>query len=494
MSEFKEDITCHDCKKEEATHLLFWEKIYGDMGVAIVDPSLICETCKQKFDGSWKFLERKPVIVSFKDLAKIDDEYVSLLFSKKGKTCNHLSTQFWRQKIWRARYTAKERSKEMSTHTPPMLSFVGLYREYASEITDAPPEFHDFMAIATVGSVIGNKCYFPFGDTSIYPNFWLILLAPSSSFRKSTALGIAKRLLYTHNPTKIYPSEFSHERIVENIAKQPSGTFYFDEFLSLIGLLSRDYMAGTKSFLTEMYGGIYEYKRQTLKGEITITNPAISIHTATTLDWFLHRLKEEDLGGGFIPRFLIIPAKEKTRNIPIPPMADVNKRERLLAIMKKISTLSGGFTLSPEAKEMHAKWYYSNCTADAGTLNPFLQRLQIYILKIAMCLEASTSLTLKISGTTMKKAIRYTQYISNYLHTLVEDEIAFTKAQKNMNKLKKIINKHGEIKRSDLLRLSNMSTKEFNIAIDTLIQSEVVRQEKKTTGEGRKPATVYARN
>lgn len=83
LMEINEDTVCHNCKKEESIYLLFWKKIYPDMGEAILDPSIICKTCKQKFTGSFRFFERRPVLVSFEELAKKDDEYIRLLFLKK---------------------------------------------------------------------------------------------------------------------------------------------------------------------------------------------------------------------------------------------------------------------------------------------------------------------------------------------------------------------------------------------------------------------------
>ena len=366
------------------------------------------------------------------------------------------------------------------------MTFLDIYKEYATEITDAPIEFHDYVGIATIGSTIGNKCFFPFGDSTIYPNFWLILTAPSSIYRKSTSLNIGRRLLYDFDATKVYPSEFSHERIIANISQQPAGTFYFSEFLTLLGLLSRDYMSPTKGFLTDVYDSFHEYRREISKVEYVIRNPAVSIHAATTLDWFIHRLKEDDIAGGFVTRFLIVPCKQKTQDLPIPPMADPEKRKKLLSIMHAISTLSGGFYLSEEAKQLHKEWYIRTSNVEIGKYSSFIQRLQIYILKFAMCLEVNNSMSLKISGKSMKEAIAYVNYIVTSLKDIVENELAFTKEMRSVNKIKKILQEHKEIKRSDLLRLSHLPVRDFNNAIETLMQSDLIKQEyRKEKGQKR---------
>lgn len=114
--------------------------------------------------------------------------------------------------------------------------FLKLYKEYCEEVTDSHPNYHDFVGIATVGVILGNGCYLPFGDTRIYPNIWLILLGDSSFARKTTALNIGKRLLSEVSPAKIYPNEFSHEKIQSLLEEKPAGCFYFSEFLSLMGV------------------------------------------------------------------------------------------------------------------------------------------------------------------------------------------------------------------------------------------------------------------
>ena len=107
----RKDIICCDCKKEEAFYLLFWKKIYKDMGEAYLDPSIVCERCAKKFLGSLKLFERRPVLMSFRELRAKKQQYIGYILSPKGKACNHLSFPFWRKKIWRIRYLGTPKKK-----------------------------------------------------------------------------------------------------------------------------------------------------------------------------------------------------------------------------------------------------------------------------------------------------------------------------------------------------------------------------------------------
>lgn len=373
-----------------------------------------------------------------------------------------------------------------------MTDFLSLYKSFATEITDAPIEFHDYVGLATIGIALGNKVYFPFGDTDIYPNFWLLLLAPSSSFRKSTALNISKRILYQLDSGRIYPSEFSHEKIIDTISKQPAGSFYFSEFLSLMGLLSRDYMAGSKALLTDLYDSGYSYRRETLKGQIEIKKPAISIMSASTMDWFLQKTKEDDLRGGFIPRFLIVTAGTKTKDMPLPPKADKDKRKALVDILRQYQTLSGAFYLSKEAKQIHSHWYHKTIiSSGAGRYDSLIQRMQVYIIKIAMVLEVNNSQTLKISKQTMLQATAFTDFVINNFKDITANEMAFSKTEKQRQTVLKIVKFEKKISRAKLLQYSHLSSRELNQSIETLIEAEeieIIRDK----GDGNRLVTSYS--
>ena len=253
-----------------------------------------------------------------------------------------------------------------------MGNYLQLYKEFCEEITDAPPNYHDHIGLLTVSLVLGNQIYLPFGDTRIYPNMWMILLGSSSFSRKTTAINIGKRLVSEVCPDRIYPNEFSHEKIQGLFKDRPAGCFFFSEFVTLMGLLSRDYLSATKGFLTDLYDSPYSYTRETLKSTVTISNPAISIASATTQEWFTDKMKESDVLGGFIPRFLMVMPSKKTRSIGIPPMADQTKRETLKYYLQNFKSISGVCVLTKDVSKSFESWYeILSVSNGSARLDPF---------------------------------------------------------------------------------------------------------------------------
>jgi len=370
------------------------------------------------------------------------------------------------------------------------MNFIQAYKEFCLEITDAPDNYHDFMALAVVGIILGNRCFLPYGDTRIYPNVWLILLGDSSSSRKTTAINIGKRLISEACPEKIYPNEFSQEKIQSLLETKPCGCFFFSEFITLMGLLSRDYLAGTKGFLADLFDSPFTYRRETEKKSIIIQNPAISIISATTQSWFTEKMKESDVMGGFIPRFLMVSPNPKTKNISIPPEADREKRGRLVKMLQDFEGMSGGCYLHNDARAYFDSWYDRLCNIPGnGKVQPFIHRLQTYTLKFAIILNAIHEHSLKISVNSMKEAVEYSVSIARHLGKIEDEDLVFSKVQVNMRKLIECLRKRGDSSKSNLLNYTHLSTREFKEAMETLMDSDKVKLERiKTSG---RPLEMY---
>ncbi|MEW6557737.1 MAG: DUF3987 domain-containing protein [Elusimicrobiota bacterium] len=366
------------------------------------------------------------------------------------------------------------------------MSFLDRYRKYAFSITDAPDVFSEFLSIATAGIIIGRARFLQFGNNELYPNFWMLILAPSSFYHKSTALNISAKCIYVVKPLYIYPTEFSHEKILEVIQANPQGVFYYYEFKTLMGILSKDYMQGTKAFLTEMFDNPDMYSRQTKGGNICIENPCVSMLSATTSDWFVNSIKSGDLEGGFLGRFLYVNSNSKLRNDAIPSRPNKEMRigvySALTELMEKLVDQKAEMYLSQGALKSYKIWYTKFVTRVDKipfVFRPLFARLNIYCLKIAMVLETCETLKLEISEETMKESCRLTDFLYHLTMQLCETDIAFSKSESNEKKLLKILNSSTlqpkEMNRTQLLRASHMSSFEFNSTVQTLVDKEQVK-------------------
>ncbi|MFA5780353.1 MAG: DUF3987 domain-containing protein [Elusimicrobiota bacterium] len=367
------------------------------------------------------------------------------------------------------------------------MGFLSSYQKYAVSITDAPEIFSEFLAMATAGVIISRSRYLQFGNDELFPNVWILILAPSSFYRKSTALNISSKCIHVVKPLCIYPSEFSHEKILEVIQANPQGVFYYYEFKTLMGILNRDYMQGTKAFLTEIFDNPGTYTRSTKKGgNLCIENPCVSLLSATTSDWFINSIKSGDLEGGFLGRFLFVNADTKIRNDAIPLKLNKDIRagvySALSELMEKTKDQKGEMDMSKEAERLYHDWYYKFITKIeeiSFVFRPIFARMNIYCLKIAMIIETCNTLKLEISAETMESAIQKVDSLFDSTLELCETDIAFSRSETSEKKILKILKystlQPKEMTRTQLLRSSHLSSREFSDVIQTLVDKELVK-------------------
>jgi len=360
--------------------------------------------------------------------------------------------------------------------------FISLYCEYCQEITDASPDYHQFMAMGAIGVALKNKVFMPWGDTKLFPNFWIIVIGESTLDRKTTAIMLTKRLIDRFDHTLIYDNEFSYEGLVKLLAARPTGGFWFSEFKTLMGLLNRDYMQGARGFLADMFDSPYEYRRKLSNDTFSIDHPAVSMFAATTQAWFVDQLKAADVEAGLIPRFIIVPSVRHGPDVPLPPMADKQKQATLIAWLHVFAGISGPIYLTPDAQDMHNAWYQRlriKISRGKAEFAPFAGRLQAYLIKFCIVNEVNTSQTLKVTAATMKKSIDQVDWLYTQMSGIEADVMQFGKTNRDIGRIKKImISKpdlpDGWITRTQLTRLSHMTKWEIDQVVINLQERDEV--------------------
>jgi hypothetical protein len=189
-----------------------------------------------------------------------------------------------------------------------------------------------------VAAVLERRVRIPYWAQHIYPSLYAAAMAPSSRFHKTSAQAPPVRLLSSFSTSRrrkdpnnktatitdeapiVLPREFSTEAFLEILSEQPCGILTWGEIGLALKRLGRDYNAGMVELLTELYDCPETPLVKRLRsGEWTITNPCLSIFGATTQHWLESSLTEDLALGGFLPRWLIIPATEPEEFIEIPP-------------------------------------------------------------------------------------------------------------------------------------------------------------------------------
>lgn len=391
--------------------------------------------------------------------------------------------------------------------------------------TDAPTHFHVFAGLATVGVILERRVRIPFGALSIWPNIYLCLIAPSSRYHKTSCLVPAERLLgrFTTPNMKpkaneeqsdpkplslLLPQQSSPEALFDSLEEQRAGVIAWDELGEALARFGRSYMAGFMEFLTQIYDSPETpIRRRLRKQNIIIRQPCISIITASTPEWLTENLTESQAGGGFLARWLLIPATEKARFIAWPKElqsggVDVGLSNQLRDLQEQFPA---GEVASVGISRVQAS--YETWAAELEAAIPkgrsevlraaFLTRLGPLTLKLAMLLHFSESAEMTLTTEALDRAVHIGKFLMRYIDHLVTEELAFTPTEKWRQKALRAIRDAGAdgIRQRDLYRgvLQGLEKRPREDLIKALEEEELVwRGKRDTNAPGPAPLVIIA--
>ena len=369
----------------------------------------------------------------------------------------------------------------------PETGFLRDYFEYAKELTDSPEHYHLFVSMGVLGTALGRQVCIPFGLNNIYPNIYLVLLAESSFLRKSTSLTGGKDLLRETFTEMAMPDHVTLEKMLDILAKNSTSCFFPMEFASFISMTERSYNEGMMSIITELFDCPTDYRRSTKGGgDQIIKEPFLSILAGSTFDWFNKKIKQSDIYGGFLARFLFVPAYKKTKFMAFPPEKDQRKLKDLKRALGAIAGIKGKAIFSDDCKRIYSIWLKSHEEQimnhpKVGLLSGFMTRLAIYALKFALIYHFAESKSLQVTPQAMYRAILAVEYLKAELFKLSEETFA-TPLDRELRKALRQISKEGGITMRDFYRNMGISKGDADrLRQDLLARDRIVLKDGKMT-------------
>lgn len=292
--------------------------------------------------------------------------------------------------------------------------------------------FAFWSAVAGLSGIIQRDCSLKFGNSGLFPNFYIILVAPPAICHKSTAMILyedveeqAKKLitdvdLLKEKEYKPVKGKVTAEALFDAMANIKYKDIYGNDRVTTAKMVARiselttmlskaQYNAQLVDKLTDFYDcKSIDTDITRGNGAKTLTNIYASLFAATTPDALKHSIPEQAFGGGFMSRTIIVdqPIDDIKRIQPIPytprqcPKVE-DMGERLAWLMEN---KFGEYSLSPEAMRFYDAWYRAEITdlrakAMNGESDHRNNRKSIHVLKLALLLaiqryDTSTVVTL----------------------------------------------------------------------------------------------------
>ncbi len=210
--------------------------------------------------------------------------------------------------------------------------------------------FHQAAGLWLLATAVGRRLYgeAPWG-VKLYPNLYLMLIAGTTFYRKSTAYKLAEQVARAAIPHMLMPTPGSPERFQEALAGRMPGNYdklgrdqqerltkaqpfaaqrglLKDEVAGLFGAINRkDYMVGMKDLLMELYDCPDYVDKDTQTGLNIVQNAALSILGVTTPSSLSSAVSLGDWDNGLLIRFALLtpepdyaerPASVSYRDVP----------------------------------------------------------------------------------------------------------------------------------------------------------------------------------
>ena len=384
-----------------------------------------------------------------------------------------------------------------------MKRFVDKYLEFAEPLTESPREFHWYMGYMILSLCVGRRVkYTHAGSLPISPNLWMVFLGTSSLTKKSTTLRIGTdhilNQVFTGQFYK-YPSEGSHEALVELLSREPVGLMAHSEFASMMNWANRDYNSGLTSLLTDLYDQRPEYTRRVGTRDkaqtFTITKPFINVVACSTMEWFGKSLVDESIiQGGFLPRFNLIIGKAD-KDLPMTPDPDLLLRDGLVDDLLQIRSRYDDVELNydPVALKTYCDWYVNfkkkKITGNPSSIASFNSRRQSDLDKFAMlnCVMRGGS---SMNVQDLDGAIGIIEQISEYIDEVISGKLTLNPYQVNRQKILDLIEKfggqNGGAHKMKVLRYAKMKVRDFDEIISSLDAEGAISVDEKKGGNGKK--------
>lgn len=389
------------------------------------------------------------------------------------------------------------------------------YREYTAQ-SEAPEPFHLWTGMSVLSAALRRHVWINQGYYVVYPNLYVVLVAPPGACKKSVAINIGLRIArkvpgLNIESNKMTPASLIHTlnsgvitatQAMKQAAKTPqtpeekaleeklikaiklkmecSAMLVSTEFSVMLGADSTQ--NGMLALLTDLYDSPERWSYKTMaRGVEEIHNVFLSILAATTPDWLGNSIPADAIGGGFTSRILFCAQTQKRHDNPRPKLTqkEADLEKRLVEDLTRISEIKGEVVLTDAAEKFYDEWYRNRNRREIEDERfwGYLERKPDHLLKIAIIIAVSFSDDLVVDEIHFKMGLE----MLNRLEQRMSD--AFIGVGKASGKdivriVKQIEEAGGRLDYTELMRKNyrHLNSQELELVLATMAAAGMVIQ------------------
>lgn len=288
----------------------------------------------------------------------------------------------------------------------PTKGWLGEYMRF-TEGLEACSRFNFFAACCVLGAAINNTVWIQRGDEGLlpklFPNIWVILLAPPGRGHKTSVINMACNVLMSACPdVRMLADKLTPEYLVKGLStpkttqgmisigpRDATGLIKAPELSVFFG--RQQYNTGLISLITDLYDFREVWEGGTIaRGGEKLYNVCISVMGGSTPVWLQNMLPQDAFTGGFMSRFVLVempPTYFKKDTFPKRPPE--LKWENLVKGLAAVRKINGEVIWGEGSIEEYEKVYEGTLPTGETQLDAYREREPEQILKLAILLAIS---------------------------------------------------------------------------------------------------------
>jgi hypothetical protein len=273
---------------------------------------------------------------------------------------------------------------------------------------EACTRFDFFSACCVLGAAINNKAWVQRGDANLlpklFPNIWVILLAPPGRGHKTSVINMACNcLIAARSDVRLLADKLTPEYLIKSLSapatntkevirigpRDATGLIRAPELSDYFG--RENYKQGLVPLITNLYDYREKFSVGTMgRGSEFLYNNCISILGGSTPKWFQNMLPQDAFSGGFMSRFVLVEMPNTyVKRVAEPEAPTDITWPDLIKTLRDISQIEGELKWGNKGKQGWIEVYESSLPIGNDQLDAYREREAEQILKLAILIAIS---------------------------------------------------------------------------------------------------------
>jgi Protein of unknown function (DUF3987) len=313
-----------------------------------------------------------------------------------------------------------------------MLDWIEDYVNYTSS-QESPTIFHRWAAITAIAGVVSrnvllrrrNKYGVEFFRT--WPGqVSVVLVAGAGRCKKSTAANLISDILRESGAANLYDGKITPEQLLHKMAglTVPYLIIVAEELSAF--LTKTSYNDGLVDILNKLIDGSnnpYETRRYSGPKAIKLTNPSLTMLSATTPSNLAKAILPQAIGHGYSSRQIYVYSEDPGGVEPMAyatsPDPQIIKhyedlKKSLVIRLKGFANLRGEFHWTQRAADWYQNWYADFKASPASFGEGWPQRIPDHVIRVALCLSiARGNSSLALEETDLSDALTLVENVNS---------------------------------------------------------------------------------